>query len=194
MFEKQPENLGGLNHGKDNTLKRIVKFFYNFASNYTILMLQRIQTVYLALAAIAGLLVFFFPLGIFYDQLQGNYKFFVCAVQSMDPEPAIYFARWITLPLILLMLVSLIFSVTTIFLYKKRSVQLRLVAFNVLVNIVFIVLVFFYYVTKIKTLTHIEPSYGIGIVFPLAALVFLIMANRSIRKDEALVRSTERLR
>ncbi len=157
-------------------------------------MLQRIQTVYLALAAIAGLLVFFFPLASFYNEIQGNYKFFVCAIQSMDPEPAIHFTKWITLPLILLMALSLIFSITTIFLYKKRTVQLRLVAFNVLVNIVFIVLIFFYYVSKIKTLTFIEPSYGIGIVFPLATLVFLIMANRSIRKDEVLVRSTERLR
>jgi len=157
-------------------------------------MLQRIQTVYLALAAIAGLLVFFFPLASFYNEIQGNYKFFVCTIQSMDPEPAIHFAKWITIPLILLMLLSIIFSGTTIFLYKKRSIQIRLIAFNVLINIVFIVLVFFFYVTKIKNLALIEPSYGIGIVFPLASLVFLIMANRSIRKDEALVRSTNRLR
>ena len=158
-------------------------------------MLQRIQTVYLALAAIASLLVFFFPLAGFYNfGIQGNYKFFVCAIQSMDPEPVIHFTKWITLPLILLMLLSFIFSAATLFLYKKRSVQIRLIAFNVLINIVFIILVFFFYVPKIKNLALIEPSYGIAIVFPLAAMVFLIIANRSIRKDEALVRSTDRLR
>ncbi len=157
-------------------------------------MLQRIQTIYLAFAAIAGLLVFFFPLASFYNLNQGNYSFYVCAIQSLDPDPIVRFTKWITLPLILLMTLSLILSLLTLILYKKRPLQLRLVAFNVMINIVFIVLVFFYYISKIKAITLAEPAYGTGIVFPLATLVFLIMANRSIRKDEALVRSTERLR
>ncbi len=157
-------------------------------------MLQRIQTIYLALAAIAGLLVFFFPLASFYNLNQGNYSFYVCTIQSLDPDPVVHFTKWITLPLILLMTLSFMLSLLTLILYKKRPLQLRLVAFNVMINIVFIVLVFFYYISKIKTIALAEPSYGTGIVFPLATLVFLIMANRAIRKDEALVRSTERLR
>jgi hypothetical protein len=38
------------------------------------------------------------------------------------------------------------------------------------------------------------PSYQFGIFFPLVSLVCIIMASRAIRKDEALVKSSDRLR
>ena len=36
--------------------------------------------------------------------------------------------------------------------------------------------------------------YSYGFYFPVAALAFQFLANRGIKKDEALVRSVERLR
>lgn len=35
---------------------------------------------------------------------------------------------------------------------------------------------------------------GIGIFIPLVVIVFLVMANKAIKKDEALVKSVDRLR
>jgi len=158
-------------------------------------MLQRIQTLYLAIVAIACILLFFFPLANYYDELQGNYKFFIYGVQSMDPEPKVSFPAYFTIPLIFLVVVSFIFSVVTIFLYKNRPMQIRICAFNVLANIVLIMVIFFFYATRIKTMTQIEPEYAYsGMALPLISLALLVLASRAIRKDESLVKSADRLR
>ena len=158
-------------------------------------MLQRLQTLYLAIVAIACILLFFFPLANYYDEIQGNYKFFLYGIQSMDPEPKVAFSSFFTIPLIFLVVVSFIFTVSTIFLYKKRLLQIRICTFNVLTNIVLIMVIFFFYATRIKTMTLIEPDYNyVGMVLPLISLAFLVLSSRAIRKDEALVKSADRLR
>jgi hypothetical protein len=158
-------------------------------------MLQRIQSVFLSLVAIASVMLFFFPLADYYNELNGNYKFFIYGVRCMDPEPAVQFSRYFTLPLVILAAASFIFSVITIFSYKNRVLQIRICAFNLITNIVLIMVVFFYYATRIQAMTQTEPEYNYtGMVLPLISIVFLILANRAIRKDQALVKSADRLR
>lgn len=157
-------------------------------------MIQRIQTIFLLLALISGALVFYFPLADFYHELYGNYKLFATDLQSMDPDPKITTSIWFTSPLWVTAGASVILTLVSIFFYKNRITQLRLVAFNVLLNVSFVVMVFIIYANKITKLTQIEPSYQMGIICPLISLVFLILANRFIRKDEALVKSADRLR
>ncbi len=158
-------------------------------------MLQRIQTLYLAAVAIACVLLFVFPLAYYFDANLGNYKLYIYGIQSMDPEPKVTFSRFLTIPLIFLAVTSLIFTIATIFLYRNRPLQIRICAFNLLANIVLLMVIFFFYATKIKTMTGIEPDYNYaGMIMPLISLAFLILANRAIRKDEALVKSSDRLR
>ena len=158
-------------------------------------MFQRVQTLFLVIIAIAGILLFFFPLAGYYNELQGNYKFFIYGVKCMDPEPKVLFSSFFTLPLIFLVIGSLIFTIATIFIYKNRPLQIRLCAFNMLTNIVLIMVIFFFYATRIKTMTLTEPDYNfVGMAMPLISILFLILANRAIRKDEALVKSSDRLR
>jgi hypothetical protein len=158
-------------------------------------MLQRIQTLYLAIVAIACVMLFFFPLANYYNELQGNYKFFIYGIQSMDPEPKVLFSNYFTMPLIFMAVASFIFSVSTIMLFKNRPLQIRLCAFNMLTNIVMVMVIFFFYATRIKTMTQTEPEYNYtGMALPLVSLLFLIFASRAIRKDEALVKSADRLR
>ncbi|MCK9204488.1 MAG: DUF4293 domain-containing protein [Bacteroidales bacterium] len=158
-------------------------------------MLQRIQSVYLAIVAIACILLFFFPLATYYHELLGNYQFFVYGITCMDPETKVHFNALFTLPLIILVAISFILTIFTIFLYKKRLLQIRLCSINVLVNIILIMVIFFFYAAKIKTMTQIEPEYNYaGIIMPLISLIFLILASRAIRKDETLVKSSDRLR
>jgi peptidoglycan/LPS O-acetylase OafA/YrhL len=40
----------------------------------------------------------------------------------------------------------------------------------------------------------VATSLGIGLVAPVLVLVFVVLANRNIQKDEKLVRSADRLR
>ena len=158
-------------------------------------MVQRIQTLYLAIVAIACILLFFFPLANYYHEVQGNYKLFIYGIRSMDPEPKVLFSSFFTIPLIFMAVASFIFTVSTIFLFKNRPLQIRLCAFNMLTNIVLVMVIFFFYATRIKTMTMIEPEYNYtGMALPLVSILFLVLANQAIRKDEALVRSADRLR
>lgn len=158
-------------------------------------MLQRIQTLYLGIVAIACILLFFFPLANYYNELQGNYKFYIYGIRSMDPEPKVLFSQFFTIPLIFMVAASFIFTVSTIFLFKNRQLQIRLCAFNMLTNIVLVMVIFFFYATKIKAMTFTEPEYNYtGMVLPLVSVLFLIFANKAIRRDEALVKSADRLR
>mgnify|MGYP001347595268 CR=1 FL=1 len=158
-------------------------------------MLQRIQSVFLSIVAIASVMLFFFPLADYYNELNGNYKFFIYGIRCMDPEPTVQFSRYFTLPLVILAAASFIFSVITIFSYKNRVLQIRICAFNLITNIVLIMVVFFFYATRIQSMTKTEPEYNYtGMILPLISIVFLILANRAIRKDQALVKSADRLR
>ena len=158
-------------------------------------MLQRIQTVYLAIAAIACILLFFFPLANFYNETEGNYKFFIQAIRCMDPEPKHVFSFLFSLPAIVLTIVSILFSGITIVLYNKRWLQIRLIAFNVITLAVLILVLFFFYTAQLKTMTGADPSYTYpGMLLPVISLLMLILANRAIRKDDQRVKSADRLR
>ena len=82
---------------------------------------------------------------------------------------------------------------------------MRLVNFSILLNIVMVVILFLFYYDKLykHALTYLQnesiqveiiKSFKVGSVFPLISLVFLVLAYRSIRKDERMVRSADRLR
>jgi hypothetical protein len=158
-------------------------------------MIQRIQSLFLLISALAGILLFFFPVATFYDELLGNYRFLITGIDSMDPTPKIQFSSWFTSPLWIIAGAATGLSVITILLYRNRLLQLRLVAFNILFNILLIILIFIFYINKIQEFTQIAPSYKqIGIFLPLISLLFLVLANRSIRKDEAKVKAADRLR
>jgi len=178
--------------------KKIMDWLKSFIISHGInekLMLQRMQTLYLAIVAIACILLFFFPLANYYNEIQGNYRFFIYGIRSMDPEPKVSFNIFFTIPLIFMVVASFIFTVSAIFLFKNRPLQIRLCAFNMLTNIVLIMVIFFFYATRIQTMTLIEPEYSYtGMVLPLVSILFLIFANQAIKKDETLVKSSERLR
>jgi hypothetical protein len=158
-------------------------------------MIQRIQSIWLAVATVSSILLFFFPLASFYHEIEGNYRLFIYAVQSLDPDPKYTFGAYYTLPLLFFTIVSVIFSVSAILLYKSRPRQIRLCTYNILANIIFLMVVFFFYINQIKSATHAEPEYNIyGMALPLITLAMMVLASRAIRKDDALVKSADRLR
>lgn len=158
-------------------------------------MIQRIQSLYLFVVAVACTLLFFFPM-IEYISPGGTYKLFATGMRSYSDVPGILFF-WQTFPLLFVVIVSLALSIITIFLFRKRRLQFQLVNINVLINVLLIALVFLVYS---KFFEHrlvgggTQSSYQFGMYIPLISLVFLILASRAIRNDEALVKSSDRLR
>ncbi|MGA3014785.1 MAG: DUF4293 domain-containing protein [Bacteroidales bacterium] len=156
-------------------------------------MIQRIQSFYLLIVAIACTLLFFFPMIDYLDPLRGTYKLFATGMKSYADLPGIIFF-WETSPLLILVCASLILAVIAIFLFKKRNLQLRLVNINSFINILLIGLVFLLYSRIFEHRLGIPSMYQFGMYIPLISLIFLVLASRAIRKDEELIKSSDRLR
>lgn len=156
-------------------------------------MIQRIQTVYMSIVVIACISLFFSPITKYISDVRGTYIFFITGMKYMI-EPPIIVNFWLTFPLLLIVVSSLVLILAAIFLYKKRGLQLWFVNIAFLLHIVLIILIFLYYINHFEKLFNTLPSYQFGIFIPLISLVGLILASRSIRKDEAMVKSSDRLR
>jgi predicted nuclease of predicted toxin-antitoxin system len=158
-------------------------------------MIQRIQTLYLSLAFIAIALLFAFPLAQFFAE-NGAYIFSITGLKNMVPGDPDAFNYIIFLPLIIVTAGLDLLTLFTIFQFKSRSYQIKLTNIGVLAAIVLIMGIFFLYIPMIEKKISIVPDYSkaFGIYLPLVALVFMVMANRAIKRDERLVRSADRLR
>ncbi len=136
-------------------------------------MLQRIQTIYLILAAgVSAGLIFVFPL---WETKEG---FIVYAF-----EEVLYLS---------LFLGSAILSLIAIFMFKKRKLQFVLGRLNIILN--FFLLGFFVYQSLNVSGETTVSEKGIGMFLPIISIVFLALANKAIKKDEDLVKSVDRLR
>lgn len=155
-------------------------------------MIQRIQTLFMYLSAVLGGLLFASNLASFnYGETMMN-----LSVLGVDNQfDAQYFSNIYTLPLMILTGLMTIVPVVTSFLYNKRNAQVRLCQFGMLLNVVFVVLVLLYYVPNVKENISSEAfSFGLGMIFPLLSIVFLLFAIRGVKKDIELLKSVDRIR
>ena len=164
---------------------------FNFARNNFLLMLQRIQTLYLLIADLLVALLFFVPVAEFAGKDGGLFRLNLTGVIS---ETAISTGELQkSLPLIVLN--SLIFLVLTavIFQYKNRILQLKLSRLTVFLLLLLTGLTFYYVWINNNSLGG-TYSLKLYFTFPLVAAVFIYLAIRGINKDEHLVRSIDRIR
>jgi hypothetical protein len=89
----------------------------------------------------------------------------------------------------------LVVPFVTIFLYKKRELQLKLSSLNVFLNALFCGLIFLFYVDNVQEILSAETvTYAFGTYIPLINMVLSILAMRWIKKDIELIKSIDRLR
>jgi len=136
-------------------------------------MLQRIQTIYLLIAVgISTGLIFVFNL---WTNTEG--------VNVFAKDNMLYFG---------LFLGSAALSLFSIFRYKDRQTQFVLGRLNIILNF-FLLGLFVYRSLSLSGETDVSEK-GIGILLPIFSIVFLVLANKAIKKDEDLVKSVDRLR
>lgn len=154
-------------------------------------MIQRIQSVYLLIAAFIIILAYFLPFATFNaDADLPQYILRVKGFIQAGEESKIMFRVW---PVAILLTISVLLSLVTIFLYKKRLLQIRLS----IANIIFLLGSFglaLFYINDVKKMLKIEPHYDFSLILPIIAIILLYLAIRGIAKDEKLVRSLDRLR
>lgn len=136
-------------------------------------MLQRIQTVYLALAfIISGFLPLFISLWTTTAKVE------VMAMQN--------------LAFISLFGVSALLALVSIFSYRNRQNQFVINRLNMILNFILIGLLVYNSLTLSGEAQVSEK--GIGMLLPIFSIVFLVLANKAIKKDEDLVKSVDRIR
>lgn len=153
-------------------------------------MIQRIQTVYLLIIVVLTVAMLFLPLAVL-QQGDALFSFDASGVSTMIGEPELVYPTW---GLFALTAVIAIVALATIFLFKRRILQIRLCVFNALLMLGLYGF-FAYLVYDLKgELQGVTLSVRIALSFPLINLILDYLAIRNIGADEALVRSLDRLR
>ena len=136
-------------------------------------MIQRIQSIYLALTFIvSGVLSLVFPL---WKDAEG--------IDFHVGQNTVY---------VLLFGLTAALSIVSIFSYKKRQTQFVYNRLNMILN--FILLGLFVY-QSLNLSGEIQVSEkGIGMFLPIVSIILLVLANKAIKKDEDLVKSADRIR
>lgn len=156
-------------------------------------MIQRIQSIYLLVAGIVTIVLLFIPIGTLISEL-GFYTYTPFTVHVINTDLVVAKTFFVAI----LLLLSSIISFVTIFLYKKRKLQVRLINFNMLIVLATLLTMLYIYpkfvFTKIQDLNNTVLEYNYVILIIALTAMGLYMAKKAIIKDEALVRSSERLR
>jgi len=157
-------------------------------------MIQRIQSVFLLLLALAMLSVLALPLWHKADPQSGQEltltAFSLAFTGAQNPHAA--GSAW---PIAALAALSAIVALAEIFQYRNRLNQLKMGMLNVLL-ITATLGAAFYYASQGEQQLNVKltGTYLTGFYLPTLALILNLLANRFIRRDEQLVRSMDRLR
>lgn len=172
-------------------------------------MLQRVQTIWLALAAIIAGLAFIFPIANF--DLPGQAIIYSLFPKDAGINSASFYQQSPAWSLVILNIAFIILTIVTIFLYKNRGLQMKVLAFAFLVVVAYTCILFMYQTDAglkdiletfckgredlLKTyMEKQETFYGFASYCPIMQMLLLVFARNGIRKDEKLVRSSEHLR
>lgn len=136
-------------------------------------MIQRIQTIYLVVSILVMAILFaWFPTVLGTDG----------TVILDRSEPSVFG----------LIFGSMALAVISILSFKKRQLQFVLNRLNIISNFVLLG-VFVYRLLRLSGETFVSEK-GIGVLLPIISIVFLVLANKAIKRDEDLVKSVDRLR
>ncbi|MCB0480105.1 MAG: DUF4293 domain-containing protein [Flavobacteriales bacterium] len=157
-------------------------------------MLQRIQSVYLAISLLIGIVFAFLAIAEF-DANDSIYLIKATGIFYEDASGVFFESPNESLSVVLIF--HLLLTGSSIFQYKNRKMQMKLCALNILLLFTLTALIFFVDFSvpeSIKQGTTPAINYLFGSLLPIVSVVFQFMAMRSIQKDEKLIKSTERIR
>ena len=145
-------------------------------------MIQRIQTIFLVLAALVFAALFKVPFAI---SNKPSVQMLSDGVFDVTDHPV----------LLGLTIAGVLLAIFSIFQFRKRKVQLKLGYLIIVMAILLPVIAFLIFTNgtaKADPTIAIEDQ--IGLFLPLAAILFAAIANHFIKKDDKLVKSMDRLR
>jgi glucan phosphoethanolaminetransferase (alkaline phosphatase superfamily) len=146
-------------------------------------MIQRIQTIFLLLAAASALCTLLFPFATTENSVTNSALFNDREYSAND-----------NIILILFFALAGLLALISIFQFRRRPLQLKLNIFALIADVLGIVMLIILLIQDDVAMDPDSINDGLGVYLPLAFLVFGLLAMRFIRKDEELVQSMDRLR
>lgn len=164
-------------------------------------MIQRIQSLLLALAVVTYVLMFFYPIATVteYTPVQNErletdyYEIYAMGIEDPTQDSVAHLNQTASLPILILVSVLILLVVYSILRFQYRKQQLKMVKLSILLNIILIAGIFLNYPLYLTDF-DISITPASGAYFPLISVALLIIANRYILKDEKLIKSVDRLR
>jgi peptidoglycan/LPS O-acetylase OafA/YrhL len=141
-------------------------------------MIQRIQSIWLLIVAIAAFFAYESTIYI--------------GKTASGSEIAVPLASNLLLAITIVVLGVL--AILCIFLFKNRKLQFRLSVLGIIFSLVLLILIYMVVESAKTDRGLVTGSYRIGALIPVVMAVFFFLASRGIYKDQKLVKSLNRLR
>lgn len=159
-------------------------------------MIQRIQTVYLLIITVLGVLILCFPIiGVCSPDVGLSkiyaFDFLKCLCVGIDG----LWGKFLAITAILIPVVALF----AIFIFKKRSLQVLLSVAIIFLVVLFYLFGIMFFVTVYRQISQtvngsLNINFSLIFFLHIINLVFSMLTIRAIRRDEKLVKSLDRIR
>ena len=154
-------------------------------------MWQRKQTIFLALTSLCMVLAIFFPVWVASDNGVEKMLFPLhYTIKSGDARNTIYYPYALCS---ILAIAAATVAIIEIGKFENRLLQLKLSALNSIL-MAGAIASGVYFATRLIKSNQLAGEYGLGLWLPAIAMICNVIANRFIRKDEKLVRDSDRIR
>lgn len=157
-------------------------------------MIQRIQTVYLAMASVLLLVPMIFELTLASISVEGGIYELTPVTAHFTVDGALTEKLFGSFSIAAAFALSLFLTVYGIMQYKNRKFQMRLVQLAMVFQPIIAVVVFIYAQKMVNFAEETSISYSPVLGILLVNMVLYFLAYRGIKKDDELVRSADRLR
>lgn len=142
--------------------------------------MQRIQTLYLGVITVLFIILFFSSVA----EISTNNQ-----ILLLDYKGLFSLGAWTVL--VLTAVVPLI-SIISILLFKKRMLQIRLCIVNLILMIGYYPLLIIYIYSAVKN--GYAYNLHLPVIYPIISAILCYLAIRAIGRDEALIKSLNRMR
>ncbi|HMG15954.1 MAG TPA: DUF4293 domain-containing protein [Saprospiraceae bacterium] len=150
-------------------------------------MIQRIQSIFLLLASLFVLSLFMPSVALATADMSKS------AILPAFLQDGIFNLKDSDL-LLFLVLGAGVLALISIFLFKNRKTQMKIVALMMIVSLAVAVIAFWLFYHNTENIKEGVAHLDYGMAGPFLSIIFGSLANRAIRKDEKLVKSMDRLR
>ncbi len=155
-------------------------------------MIQRAQSIYLFLVVVLISFFLIFPIAVLVTDNNASLRLYSYGLIKIQNKESLHLMS--TLPVLILAIVISIINFYNIFLFKRRTAQMRLCVYNILLMIGLVFLTIYYFRFVYKTYHIAYHHFKIAAILPVLCIALNILAFSGIRRDELLVKTYERLR